>query len=132
MVGAFFGSIHGTLNHIVYGDLAFLSRFTGDPAAPPKLGAELYADFADLKRMREELDERIAAWATSLSTEWLSEKLTYASNVDGVMRTVPRWTLVVHMLNHQTHHRGQITTLLCQLGFDIGTTDIPFMPEFQT
>ncbi|MGD1950514.1 MAG: DinB family protein, partial [Leptolyngbyaceae cyanobacterium] len=45
-------------------------------------------------------------------------------------RTVPRWALVTHMFNHQTHHRGQVTTLLSQMGLDIGSTDIPFMPQF--
>ena len=44
------------------------------------------------------------------------------------MRTLPRWLLVAHVFNHQTHHRGQVTTLLAQLGLDVGSTDLPFMP----
>lgn len=130
--GAFFGSIHGTLNHILYGDLAFMSRFTGDPVVVPELGLELHDDFDELWQARSALDSRICRWSSGLTAEWLAEKLTYTSKVDGISRTVPRWVLVVHMLNHQTHHRGQITTILSQLGLDIGTTDIPFMPQFQS
>jgi uncharacterized damage-inducible protein DinB len=53
---------------------------------------------------------------------------TYTSKVDGRTRTLPTWVLVVHLFNHQTHHRGQLTTLLNQLGCDPGSTDLPFMP----
>lgn len=130
--GAFFGSIHRTLNHILYADLAFMSRFTGDPAVVPELGADLHDDFEDLWQARAGLDKRMGAWSSTLTGPWLVEDLTYTSKVDGVTRTVPRWVLVTHMLNHQTHHRGQITTILSQMGLDMGTTDIPFMPGFQT
>ena len=56
--------------------------------------------------------------------------MTYTSKVDGRRRTVPRWVLVVHVFNHQTHHRGQVTTLLSQMGLDMGSTDLPFMPIY--
>ena len=129
---AFFGSIHGTLNHILYGDLAFMSRFTGDPAVIPELGVELHDDFDELWQARSSLDNRICGWSSKQTAEWLEQELTYTSKVDGITRTVPQWVLVVHMLNHQTHHRGQITTIFSQLGLDVGTTDIPFMPQFQS
>jgi len=128
--GAFFQSIYGTLNHIVYGDLAFMSRFTGDPAVVPEPGADLFGTFARLRAQREALDRRILVWSESLSASWLAETLTYASKIDGQTRTVAKWTLVTHMFNHQTHHRGQVTTLLSQMGLDVGSTDIPFMPQF--
>lgn len=63
--------------------------------------------------------------------QWLAEPITYTSKIDGKTRTVQKWILVTHMFNHQTHHRGQVTTLLSQMGFDVGSTDIPFMPEFE-
>jgi uncharacterized damage-inducible protein DinB len=129
--GAFFGSIYRTLNHIAFGDLAFLSRFTGDPAAVPELDVDLFGDFERLSRERDAIDVRLLAWAGSLQSSWLAEELTYTSKVDGKVRTVPRWALVVQMFNHQTHHRGQISTLLTQMGLDLGVTDIPFMPRFQ-
>ena len=129
--GAFFGSIHLTLNHILYGDLAFMSRMTGDPAEVPGIHSELHADFDDLRRARADLDARISDWAASLTQDWLRQDLTFTSKVDNRVRTLPRWVAITHMFNHQTHHRGQITTLLSQMGLDIGPTDIPFMPQFQ-
>jgi uncharacterized damage-inducible protein DinB len=128
--GAFFGSIHATLNHLAFGDLAALSRFTGDPPKVPPLGVDLYPDFAALHAARVALDRRIAAWAATVNAQWLAGTLTYTSVVDGRTRTLPRWALAAQMFNHQTHHRGQITTLLSQMGHDIGATDIPFMERF--
>lgn len=129
--GAFFGSIHRTLNHILYGDLAFMSRFTGQPQEVPELGIDLHEDFHDLRLAREALDDRMKTWASTMSENWLQNTLTYTSKVDGITRTVPHWVLVTHMFNHETHHRGQLTTLLSQIELDIGSTDIPFMPQFQ-
>lgn len=128
--GAFFKSIYATLNHIAYGDLAFLSRFTGDPSVVPDPGADLFGTFGALRAERAALDQRILAWSASLSPAWLAEPLTYRSKIDGKTRTVPKWVLVTHMFNHQTHHRGQVTTLLSQMGLDVGPTDIPFMSQF--
>ena len=128
--GAFFKSIHGTLNHIVYADLAFLSRFTGDPPQVPEFGIDLYADFAALQAARSALDDRLCDWAATLQDDWLQGALTYTSKVDRRSRTVPRWVLVAHVFNHQTHHRGQVTTLLSQMGHDMGSTDLPFMPVY--
>lgn len=127
---AFFDSIYMTINHIMYGDLAFLSRFTGNPVQVPELGQELASSFTALRVEREALDIRIIDWVSALDPIWLDEEQTYQSKVDGKIRTVPRWALVTHMFNHQTHHRGQVTTLLSQMGLDIGSTDIPFMPQF--
>jgi uncharacterized damage-inducible protein DinB len=127
--GAFFGSIYATLNHIAYADLAFLARFTGEPAVVPELGADLFGGFAALRAERVALDQRLLAWTGTLLPEWLSDSQTYTSKVDGLTRTRPRWFLVVHLFNHQTHHRGQITTVLTQQGLDIGSTDLPFMPS---
>ena len=128
--GAFFQSIYATLNHIAYGDLAFLSRFTGNLSMVPEPGVDLFGAFEDLRSERAALDQRILAWSAGLSPTWLAEPLTYTSKIDGKTRTVPRWVLVTHMFNHQTHHRGQVTTLLSQMGLDVGTTDIPFMAQF--
>jgi len=129
--GAFFKSIYLTLNHITYGDLAFMSRFTGDPEVVPELNKELFSSFSVLHENRKNLDARIIGWSASLTESWLAESLTYQSKVDGKFRTVPKWVLVTQMFNHQTHHRGQVTTLLSQMGLDMGSTDIPFMPQFQ-
>jgi uncharacterized damage-inducible protein DinB len=128
--GAFFKSIYLTLNHIAYADIAFLSRFTGQPPEVPPLGEDLFGGFAQLRAERGRLDHRLLVWSSTLTPDWLALPLTYVSKVDGQERTVARWVLVVHLFNHQTHHRGQVTTLLSQQGLDVGSTDIPFMPRF--
>jgi uncharacterized damage-inducible protein DinB len=128
--GAFFNSIYLTLNHLAYADLAFLSRFTREPAEVPPLGEDLFGGFAPLRAERVRLDQRLLTWSSRLTPDWLSLPLTYVSKVDGQERTIARWVLVTHLFNHQTHHRGQVTTLLTQHGLDVGSTDIPFMPRF--
>ena len=72
--GAFFRSIHGTLDHLVYADLAFLSRFTGDPPEVPPLGVVLFPDFDELSRTRMSLDQRLLSWSESLSESWLGQR----------------------------------------------------------
>jgi len=129
--GAFFTSIYLTLNHIAYSDLAFLSRFTGEPAQVPPIGQDLFGGFQALSMQRQLLDARLCAWSQSLTAEWLAQTLTYVSKVDGKQRTAPHWVLVTHVFNHQTHHRGQLTTILTQQGIDVGSTDLPFMPRFE-
>lgn len=127
--GAFFRSIHGTLNHLLYGDRAWMSRFTGRDLGWKGPADELYADFGKLRAARAELDRTIEEWAGRLDSTWLAANFTYTSRIDGRTRTLPAWLLVAHMFNHQTHHRGQLTTLLAQLGIDPGATDLPWLPE---
>jgi uncharacterized damage-inducible protein DinB len=127
--GAFFKSIHGTLNHLLDGDRTWIERFTGKPFSSRKIGGELYFDFEQLRQEREQLDQEILAWTQTLSAEWLAQPFEYTSNVDGKTRTLPAWTLATHLFNHQTHHRGQLTTLLTQIGHDPGVTDLPWLPK---
>lgn len=127
--GAFFKSIHGTLNHLLYGDRAWMGRFINEPFSVTKIGQELYADFDELRKEREQTDLEIVKWSKNITAEWLEKPFEYTSSVDGKTRILPTWVLVTHMFNHQTHHRGQLTTLLSQLGCDPGITDIPWLPS---
>ena len=129
-LGAFFGSIHLTLNHVLHGDRMFLSRFEGKDEQFSPLGTDLFPVFEDLRKARHATDEHMQRWASEVEEDWLADELTYVSMSDGKTRTIQHWVLVTHMFNHGTHHRGQITTLLSQLGLDVGDTDIPFMPQF--
>ena len=131
-MGAFFKSIHGTLNHLLYGDKAWMGRFTLHPFSGTVIGQELYAEFEVLRAERETTDRQIIEWSRHLNPDWLSQPFEYTSNVDGKCRVLPTWVLVTHMFNHQTHHRGQITTLLKQLGYDPGVTDIPWLPAISS
>jgi len=127
-LGAFFGSIHGTLNHLLHADLIWMGRFTGQPLTTSALGQALYSEFGELRREREATDRRILDWTRQLSPERLAEPFAYTSLSDRTTRTRPHWLLIVHLFNHQTHHRGQLTTLLSQLGYDYGVTDLPWLP----
>ena len=127
-LGAFFKSLHGTLNHILLIDLMILARFTGQPLPSTGLDEDRHNDFEALRAEREATDARILDWIAGLDRAGLGETLTFTSVVDGVTRSLPRWVMVTQMFNHQTHHRGQATTLIKQLGVDPGVTDIPWLP----
>jgi uncharacterized damage-inducible protein DinB len=126
--GAFFKSIHGTLDHAVWGDIAWFGRFVPNQPALGPVGEVMFPDFAELKAMRRKLDADILAWAATVTDEYLNEPMTWTSKMYGFTQTHPRWVQIVQMFNHQTHHRGQVTTLLSQLGIDVGPTDLPVLP----
>ena len=128
-LGAFFKSIHRTLNHLLYGDKAWMGRFLAQPFYVPNMGQDMYPDFEQLREERAITDLQIIKWTKNLSLEWLEKPFEYKSNIDGKTRILPTWLLVTHMFNHQTHHRGQLTTLLSQLGYDSGITDLPWLPS---
>lgn len=127
-MGAFFKSIHATLDHIFFADRAWMDRFTGQPVSV-RLGDVLHTDFVSLQQDREALDEAIVAWASQIDQDWLTHAFEYTSSVDGETRIQPAWVYVIHLFNHQTHHRGQVTALVKQLGYDPGITDLPWLPE---
>jgi len=127
--GAFFGSIHSTLNHILFGDRAWMGRFTDATYDIKPIGEDLFDDFDELRRHHAEMTGDIERFAEGLTPEWLEETLEWTAIMDGKTRYRPCWLAVTHMFNHQTHHRGQLSTLLNQAGVDIGVTDLPFMPD---
>ena len=126
--GAFFGSIHRTLNHLVWGDSLWLARFTGADYSERAYGTDLFDDFGELAASRETVDRALLDWAGQLTPAWLASTLEYRSVVDGRARRLPAWIAAVHLFNHATHHRGQLTTLVKQAGADPGVTDLPFLP----
>jgi len=127
--GAFFGSIHGTLNHLLWGDQIWMSRFadTPKPAGGIAGSTTRFPDWEDLKRERVAFDRVIVEWAETLDPKWLAGDMTYFSGAAGREITMPRWLLVTHMFNHETHHRGQVHCMLTQCGVKPGDTDLPFM-----
>lgn len=133
--GAFFGSILGTLNHIMVGDIIWLKRLANHPACvsllretagieqPTRLDQMLFKDLGRLSQQRTRLDSIIINWIAELSEDDLNVVLTY-HNTQGVAANKRYSSLVYHFFNHQTHHRGQVSTLLLQAGVDIGDTDL--------
>jgi uncharacterized damage-inducible protein DinB len=129
--GAFFGSIHGTLNHGLLGDRLWLARFRGGSFPVESLDQELYADFEALHRERQRTDAEIAEWVESLTEAALAAPLRFRSIVAARERAFPLWFLATHFFNHQTHHRGQLTTLMQQCGVDPGVTDLLWLPGME-
>lgn len=138
--GAFFGSILGTLNHILVADVVWLKRFIehGHYAAlddlsswstPGDLNDWLYNDPASLKSARGQMDMMLIGLTNELQDSDLSSAMRF-HDMAGVSHRKHLGHLLLHVFNHQTHHRGQVTTLLSQLGIDPGVTDLGAMlPE---
>lgn len=127
-MGAFFGSIHLTLNHIYVGDEAWMQRLAREPVSMTSAREERFADFQELWDARRLLDQRIARWAESVTDEFTDGMFRFTSVAYRREIELPGWAAVMQVFNHQTHHRGQVTTLLMQVGKDPGATDIPMMP----
>lgn len=127
--GAFFGSIHGTLNHLLWADQTWLHRFAGTPAPGPKRPRESTAMFewSDLERERRAFDETIVGWTNALDDAWLAGDVTWFSGAVGRELSRPRWRIVSHFFNHQTHHRGQVHAMLTRLGAKPEDTDLMLM-----
>lgn len=133
--GAFFGSLFGTLNHIVVADTLWLQRFAQHPTgfaalqplqdivAPTSLNGWLFDQLPALAARRQLLDEVIIRLCSELKDSDLDQPLAY-NNTRGVAQRKNFHALLLHFFNHQTHHRGQATTLLSQQGEDVGVTDL--------
>ena len=129
--GAFFGSVHATLNHILWADQMWLMRFSAAPRPAAKSIAEGLTQFENWEHLTEErrrFDAAIQDWANGLDPSALEGNLTWYSAGAGRELTSPKALLITHVFNHQTHHRGQVHALLTGLGVKPGITDLPFGP----
>ena len=113
--GAFFKSLHGTLNHLLVGDRIWMRRFTGVGDAPPSLDAILHDDFEDLRSVRRSQDVLINRFIDNLDEERLGGTLRYKTVVNPQTIEQPLAPALDHFFNHQTHHRGQAHALLTSI-----------------
>jgi uncharacterized damage-inducible protein DinB len=133
----FFHSLIGSWNHIMVGDLFWLNRLAkifpilddqiDHWPQPTTLDQILYSNLEDLAKARQKLDELIIQWCDFLRESDCEDRLEYFNSQEE-LRVKPLPDVMQHFFNHQTHHRGQITALLSQLGIDYGTTDFIAMP----
>jgi len=133
--GAFFGSILATLDHILAADTHWMKRFAaalpglvsldGVRATPlPKLVHGItFPDFVRLRSDREAMDAAIIDFTHEAADALYEQPLHYANSA-GEPHVKPSGLVLRHVFNHQTHHRGQVTTLFNQLGVDVGVTDL--------
>jgi len=133
--GAFFGSIFRTLDHIASADVIWLKRFSaalGAPGTlaevaaypdPQSLDVPMTGSVEELCELRPVIDGAIEAWTATLDERVLSEAISFR-RLNGEPYTKLLFPLLMHFFNHQTHHRGQATTLFTQAGIDVGVTDL--------
>lgn len=134
-LGAYFTSIMGTLNHILVGDIIWLSRFSTHSSnyhalksilelpKPNELNEMIFPEFGSFKIAREKVDLSLSNWLKSeVNADDFTKNLEY-SNTKGILSIRNFGELLNHLFNHQTHHRGQLSTLLNQQGLDVGVTD---------
>jgi uncharacterized damage-inducible protein DinB len=129
--GAFFGSIQATLNHILWADRMWMARLAGWTRPPGRLAESvaLCPTYAAWKADRQRADARLVHWADTLRPIMLRGDLSWFSGATGAEISRPRALCVVHMFNHQTHHRGQVHAMLTAAGHDPGVTDLALAPD---
>jgi uncharacterized damage-inducible protein DinB len=114
--GAFFGSLHRTLNHLLLADRIWMKRFTGEGESYTRLDLIIHDDLPTLRAAREKEDARIIAWIDPLDEGSLAGTFSYRTIVDPTDMTQPLAPALAHFFNHQTHHRGQAHALLTAIG----------------
>ncbi|NNE53267.1 MAG: DUF664 domain-containing protein [Sulfitobacter sp.] len=130
--GAFFGSILGTLNHLLWGDQMWMSRWCLEVEKPTQEiteTTEVCATAAEWWAARATLDGRMRDWAEGLDDADLEGDLSWYSGATGKDQSQPMWLCVTHMFNHQTHHRGQVHAMLTAAGQSAPVSDLVFMSE---
>ena len=122
--GAFFKSVHGTLNHILVADRIWMKRFTGGGDAPKRLDAIISENLEKLSIERGREDERIVDWLSQIDVKALTGRFTYTAVTD--MRTISQRLApaLAHFFNHQTHHRGHAHALLTGFGLEAPSLDL--------
>ncbi|WP_328591477.1 DinB family protein [Marimonas lutisalis] len=129
--GAFFGSILGTVNHLLWGDGRWMGRFDGGEAQTLAIEKSpgLTPNLSEWAVARFHMDGRILLWAEKLHAVDLAGDLTWTSGAGEAPHHKPMGLCVVHMFNHQTHHRGQVHAMVTAAGGKGWVTDLPFMSE---
>lgn len=132
--GAFFGSIQRTFSHLLWGDAVWMGRFDGGGRPAGSIGESpaAWPDWEAFRSARDAMDARILRWAAALTDTDCAGMLTWMSGGSGRQLTKPRALCIVHMFNHQTHHRGQIHAMLTAAGARPGETDLVVLPAEET
>ncbi|SLN44031.1 DinB family protein [Roseivivax jejudonensis] len=129
--GAFFGSIFATLNHLLWADGVWLSRLAGtarpDGGIAESVALTATLDAWEIARFRR--DAEMVLWSERLRSVELTGMLSWYSGAEGRTVERPRAVCVMHMFNHQTHHRGQVHAMLSQAGVRAPVSDLAFMPD---
>jgi uncharacterized damage-inducible protein DinB len=128
--GAFFKSVHGTLNHLLATDRIWMRRFTGEGDAPDRLDAILFETFGELRAAREAEDRRIISYLDGLGDDRIAGTIKYRRVSSPEQFEQQLAPALAHWFNHQTHHRGQVHTLLTGLTGAAPELDLLFFQRF--
>lgn len=121
-LGSSFSSVRDTAVHVWAVEWVWLERLDGNsPAAFPN--AKDFPDLATLRPRWAEVEKNWLAYVSRLNERELAEEVDYKSLTFGLARS-PRWQILQHTVNHGSYHRGQITTMLRQLGAKGAATDL--------
>lgn len=123
-VCAFFRSMMGTLNHLLVTDRIWMKRFSGEGEAPSALDAILHEDLEALRSARKAEDQRIIDWIARQDEDALRGTFTYTPITNPQPVTQRLAPALVHLFNHQTHHRGQAHMILSVLGKNPPSMDL--------
>jgi len=123
---AFFSSIHGTLNHIMVADDIWMARFKENAIPHQGLDIILYDSFSALRKARASRDQQLSSFFETVGDDFYGDNFTFTS-MAGDTFTKPLQQIVSHFFNHQTHHRGQVHTLLSQAGIKTPVSDLPYL-----
>ncbi len=130
--GGFFGSVSGTLNHLLWGDRIWMARFAGTPppqqASIPESVRET-ENWDSYRAARAEMNGHIGQWADGLDPDWLKGDLSWFSGAAQREVCKPKSMLVMHFFNHATHHRGQVHAMLTDAGAQPNDTDLFLLPD---
>ena len=128
--GAFFKSIAATLNHLYWADALMLERIKGNERPQDTITHSLTnpSDWLEFKNLRIQRDEEIDRWSSDITDEDLKGTIRWYPPDGSARIEMPKAVCVVQFFNHQTHHRGQIHSMLTAAGTKPGPTDIPAMP----
>ncbi|WP_340110270.1 DinB family protein [Pikeienuella sp. HZG-20] len=124
--GAFFGSLHNTLNHLLVTDRIWMRRFTGEGETHDRLDAVPFSAFDALRDAREALDARIVTYVGGLSDANLAGDIAYTRTTTPEPITQALSPALAHFFNHQTHHRGQCSQMLTAAGAEAPPLDLLF------
>jgi uncharacterized damage-inducible protein DinB len=124
--GAFFKSVHGTLNHLLVTDRIWMQRFTGEGDAPNRLDAILFETFGELRDAREAEDRRIVGFVDGLDDGRIAGTVKYRRVSSPAEIEQQLGAALAHWFNHQTHHRGQVHALLTGLLGEAPELDLLF------
>jgi uncharacterized damage-inducible protein DinB len=122
--GSSFPSVLATMVHVLGAERIWLSRFSGVSLQRVPT-VEDYPDLLSLILAWEETVAALEAFLAGLTTDQLAAPLTWTTT-RGATHTAPLWQPVLHFANHSTYHRGQVVTMLRQLGYPAPSTDMVY------